>query len=64
MSTSNDEDGIEQLVGRLRDVKSTLVVVEASGGLQILLVTALAAADIPVAMVNPRQQTRHLAARA
>jgi len=55
MSRPNDEEGIEQLVARLQAAKPTLVVVEATGGLQILAVTALAAAKIPVAVVNPRQ---------
>ncbi len=51
----NDEAGIDALVGRLRAAGPTLVVLEATGGLEIPLAAALAAAKIPVAVVNPRQ---------
>ncbi len=51
----NDEAGIDALVGRLRAAGPTLVVLEATGGLEVPLAAALAAAKIPVAVVNPRQ---------
>lgn len=46
ISTSNDDEGVDSLVTRLEAVSPTLVVVEATGGLQILLVTVLAAVGI------------------
>lgn len=46
---------IEALVTKLRAVTPTVIVVEATGGYERALVAALAAADLPVAVVNPRQ---------
>jgi transposase len=51
----NDETGIAHLVGRLQAARPTLVVLEATGGLEVPLVAALAAAGLAVAVVNPRQ---------
>ena len=50
-----DESGIEELVLALRSVKPTMVLLEASGGLELRLVSALAVASLPVVVVNPRQ---------
>lgn len=51
----NDEPGIAQLVARLETVSPTLIVLEATGGLEIPAATTLAAAGFAVAVVNPRQ---------
>ena len=51
----NDEPGIAHLVTRLLAAQPTLVVLEATGGLEGAAVAALAAAGLPVAVVNPRQ---------
>jgi transposase len=51
----NDEPGIAELVGRLRPLGPQLIVLEATGGLERLVVAALALAELPVAVVNPRQ---------
>lgn len=51
----NDPDGIANLVGQLRQLVPTLVVLEASGGFQMPLAAALAVAQIPFAVINPRQ---------
>jgi transposase len=51
----NDEAGIAELVARLRPLAPGLVVLEATGGLERLVVAALALATLPVAVVNPRQ---------
>ena len=51
----NDEAGIEQLVARLKELGPTLVVLEATGGLEIPLAAALTAAGVPLAVINPRQ---------
>jgi transposase len=52
---SNDEAGISATVNHLRTVGPTLVVLEATGGLEAPLAVALAAAKIPVVVANPRQ---------
>jgi len=53
-SVSNDEAGIAELLERLREVKPTLVVAEATGGFEVAVVAELATA-MTVAIVNPRQ---------
>lgn len=47
--------GIEALVARLVALTPALVVVEATGGYETAVVTALAVAHVPIAVVNPRQ---------
>lgn len=54
-SAPNDEAGYTQVLDRLRGVSPTLVVLEATGGLEIPITGILAAAGVPVAVVNPRQ---------
>ena len=54
-TVSNDHAGISQLASRLKALEPTLVLLEASGGLELPLVAALAIKDIPVVVVNPRQ---------
>jgi transposase len=49
------EEGITTLVEQLRARRPACVVLEATGGLQVPLASALAVAGIPVAVVNPRQ---------
>ena len=51
----HDEAGIEELVSRLETLKPAIVLLEATGGLELTLVAALAAAKLPVVVVNPRQ---------
>ena len=52
---SRDEAGIRQLVSRLRTLEPAMVLLEASGGLELPLVAELAAEAVPVVVVNPRQ---------
>lgn len=52
---ANDEAGITALVRQLGELRPTLVVLEATGGYERAVTTALAQAAIPVAVVNPRQ---------
>lgn len=53
---ANDQVGIDSLVVQLQEqARPMLVVLEATGGLERSLVAALAAAAIPIAVVNPRQ---------
>ena len=51
----HDEEQVAALVERLAALAPTLVVLEATGGLEVRLAAALAAAGLPVAVVNPRQ---------
>ena len=51
----NSGAGITGLTAYVSDLAATLVVIEATGGLEISLAAALSAAGIPVAVVNPRQ---------
>ena len=52
---ANDEEGLDELLGRLEDPHPLLVVLEASGGFERPVAAALAAAGIAVAVLNPRQ---------
>ena len=54
-NVSNTSDGIAQLVERLREIGPALVVMEATGGFEVPAAAALAAAEIPVVIANPRQ---------
>lgn len=54
-SLRNNPAGIRSLVARLRRLQPQLVLLEASGGYERRLLDALAAAGLPVALVNPRQ---------
>jgi transposase len=49
------EESMTTLVARLRDRRLACLVLEATGGLEVPLASALAVAGIPVAVVNPRQ---------
>jgi transposase len=51
----NTEEGILRLVGHLKSLCPTLVVLEATGGLEMPCVGALAAEGLPVVVMNPRQ---------
>jgi transposase len=51
----NEEAGIATLVARLHELAPMLIVCEATGGYESALVAALAAAALPVVIVNPRQ---------
>lgn len=48
-------EAVAGLVQRLQSEQPTLVVMEATGGLETELASALVAAGVPVAVVNPRQ---------
>lgn len=54
-SCGNDDVEISALVKRLHKLQPTLIVLEATGGLEIPVVAALASASLPVVVVNPRQ---------
>jgi transposase len=50
-----DDENVAALVERLVAVAPALIVLEATGGMEVRLAAALAAAGLPVAVVNPRQ---------
>ena len=52
---AHDSAGIAQCLAQLRQLKPTLIVLEATGGWQGSLVAALAVSTRPFAVMNPRQ---------
>jgi transposase len=54
-SHPHDEATIITVVEQLRALSPTLIVLEATGGMEIPLTSALATAELPVVVVNPRQ---------
>ena len=54
-SATMDEPALTALVARLQALAPTLIVLEATGGYEIPVVSALAAVGLPVVVVNPRQ---------
>lgn len=52
---THDEAGIGQLLECLSKAVPTLIVMEATGGLEVRLASELASAGLPVAVINPRQ---------
>ena len=51
----NDEPGIGRLLARLTELRPQLIVLEATGRLELPAAAALGAAGLPVVVVNPRQ---------
>src|SRR4051812_34166986 len=51
----HDDESVAALVARLVALAPALVVLEATGGLEVRPAAALAAAGLPVAVVNPRR---------
>jgi transposase len=54
-AVARDGQGLEQLTARLGSVRPELVVLEATGGFEIAVAAAVAAAGLPLAVVNPAQ---------
>jgi transposase len=52
---THDESGMITLIEQLRALSPTLIVFEATGGMEIPLTSGLATAGLPVVVVNPRQ---------
>lgn len=55
LHVNNDEAGISRIRKRLQEMHPTLIVMEATGGLQTRLASELMAGGLPVAVINPRQ---------
>jgi transposase len=54
-AVARDGKGLEELIARLRGRACQLVVLEATGGFETTVAAAVAAAGLPLAVVNPRQ---------
>jgi transposase len=54
-TVDHDDGNVAVLVERLVALAPALIVLEATGGMEVRLAAALAAAGLPVAVVNPRQ---------
>ena len=54
LSVTNDRAGIKSLIKHLKKLGPQLVVLEATGGLERQVLSALIAGEIPVVMANPR----------
>ena len=54
-SVQYDGTGVDELVANLNRLDPAAVITESTGGLELPLVAALAAASLPVVVVNPRQ---------
>jgi transposase len=51
----NDDAGIQELISRLLPLSPKVVLLEATGGYENLVVAALGLAQLPVKVINPRQ---------
>jgi transposase len=60
LTCGNDPQGIGRIVDSLRRVPPEIIVIESTGGLERPVLDALLEADLPVALVNPRN-VRHFA---
>lgn len=54
-TVARDAGGVESLVDWLRPLSAHLVAVEATGGFETVVAASLAAAGMPVVVVNPAQ---------
>src|SRR5581483_10745210 len=54
-TVSNDAAGIELLTTRLQELGPTLIVLEATGGLELAVYASLAQAGLPALVINPRR---------
>jgi transposase len=60
LTVNNDSEGIRRIVDSLRAAAPNMIVIESTGGLERPMLDALLEADLPVALVNPRN-VRHFA---
>jgi transposase len=54
-NVDNDQSGLDQLAQRLSDLQPQLIVFESTGGYELLAVSTLYAARLPVVVINARQ---------
>lgn len=53
-ASPNNEDGIQKLVKRLKNLKPQIILLEATGGYEFFLVAALREAQLPACFINPK----------
>ena len=53
-STTNDDEGISELVAKLQEQAPSLILLEATGGLERRVLAKLAGAALPAMAINPR----------
>lgn len=58
--TKNTEEAFAELIARVEVLEPELIIIEATGGLERAVVSAMAEAGLPVVVINPRQ-TREFA---
>ncbi|MGL4944477.1 MAG: IS110 family transposase [Thermoguttaceae bacterium] len=54
-TVQNDQNGINELVKKLKEINPKQIVCEATGGLERLMLTTLAAEGLPIVRLNPKQ---------
>jgi transposase len=54
-SCHSDDEGLKILTKRLKKIRPTLIVIKATGGYESAIAAQLAAVDLPVSVINPRQ---------
>jgi len=54
-AVTRDSEGLEALVARLQTLAPQLIVVEATGGFETVVASAIGAAGLPLAVINPRK---------
>jgi transposase len=54
-TVTRNEPGLAELVRRLEALRPALIALEATGGYEVVVAATLAAAALPVVVVNPRQ---------
>lgn len=55
LHVTHDDCAIGQILELLKEICPVLIVMEATGGLEVCLASELAGAQLPVAVINPRQ---------
>ena len=54
-TVARDGEGVASLAERLKTLSPALIVLEATGGFETIVAAALAGADLPLVVMNPRQ---------
>lgn len=54
-TTSNDSDGFDEIINKLKECRISLVLMEATGGFEAAIACSLQAAGFDVTVINPRQ---------
>ena len=52
--TKNTEEAFAELIARVEVLEPELIIIEATGGLERAVVSAMAEAGLPVVVINPR----------